>query len=368
MSDRRPPSQTAGFTNSPVGVARRVRRPKRAPWPIIELLDFAPATADVRAEVVAALSQPRKTLPCKLLYDDRGSKLFEQICQLPEYYPTRTELQIIRDHACKIAAAVGRRCLLVEYGSGSSLKTRVLLDHLNHPVGYVPIDISRGHLIHSSRALAASYPRLRVRPVCADYTAPFHLPAFDMDGPRRPARVVAFFPGSTIGNFEPQQARTFLTSLREVCGPGSGLLIGVDLKKDPAVLHAAYNDAAGVTAAFNLNLIERINRELGAGLDVRAFAHRAFYDPAAGRVEMHLVCDRRQHVDLGLGETISFAEGETIHTENSYKYTVAGFHGLAIEAGFRPVHVWTDPLNWFSLHYLMVECSAGVAERRRIRH
>lgn len=351
MSDRSRTPQPAVLTKS-TG-AGRPARPRRAHWPTIELLDFAPAVADVRAEIIAGLSQPRKTLPCKLLYDDRGSKLFEQICQLPEYYPTRTELQIIRDHACEIAAAVGGRCLLVEYGSGSSLKTRILLDHLRRPVGYVPIDISRGHLIHSSRALAASYPRLRVRPVCADYTAPFHLPAFDTDGPRRPARVVAFFPGSTIGNFEPQQARAFLKSLREVCGPDSGLLIGVDLKKDPAVLHAAYNDAAGITAAFNRNLIGRINREFGARLDTRAFAHRAFYNRAGGRVEMHLVSDRRQHLDLGFTETIAFAEGEIIHTENCYKYTIAGFHGLAIEAGFRPVHVWTDPLNWFSVHYLI---------------
>jgi dimethylhistidine N-methyltransferase len=278
--------------------------------------------------------------------------LFNQICEQPEYYPTRTELQITRDHADEIAAAIGAGCVLVEYGSGSSLKTRILLDHLREPTAYVPIDISREHLLRSSRALAASYPGLAVRPVWADYTGEFHLPTIDGRERRRGGRVVAYFPGSTIGNFEPTEARQFLESVRRVCGRGGSLLIGVDLKKDPSLLNAAYNDAAGVTAAFNLNLLTRINRELGANFDTSAFEHHAFFNAAAGRVEMHLVSRRRQRVELGDGASISFEPGETIHTENCYKYTLASFRALAAEAGYRPEQVWTDEAGWFSVHYL----------------
>jgi dimethylhistidine N-methyltransferase len=327
----------------------RPRRPRRVD---IQPLNFAPEPADLRAEVIDGLSRQRKALPCKLLYDERGSQLFNLICEQPEYYPTRTELQITRDHADEIAGEVGPGCVLVEYGSGSSLKTRILLDHLEDPAAYVPIDISREHLLHSSRALAASYPGLAVRPVWADYTGEFHLPIIDGRQRGRAGPVVAYFPGSTIGNFEPQEARRFLASVRRVCGPGGALLIGVDLKKDPQLLHAAYNDAAGVTASFNLNLLVRINRELRANFDVSAFAHRAFYNDDEGRVEMHLVSRRRQHVELGADMSISFEQGETIHTENCYKYTPSTFRALAAKAGYRTTRVWTDAAGWFSVHYL----------------
>jgi dimethylhistidine N-methyltransferase len=318
--------------------------------PAISLLDFEPAADDVRAEVIAGLASPRKTLPCKLFYDERGSQLFDEICQCPEYYPTRTELGIMRKHGHEMARVMGPQTLLVEYGSGSSLKTRVLLDHLPDAVGYVPIDISRNYLMHAARALAASYPQLPIRPVCADYTRPFWLPSFD---DASPARVVAYFPGSTIGNFEPEQALAFLKSVRTTCGRGSGLLIGVDLKKDPARLHSAYNDAAGVTAAFNLNLLRRINHNTGSNFDVSGFAHYAFYNPGLSRVEMHLISRRLQRVNLGEGQNFHFEQGESIHTESCHKYTLDSFAELAASAGYRHEAVWTDSPMWFSVQYFV---------------
>jgi dimethylhistidine N-methyltransferase len=326
--------------------------PPRLAGPTVQLLDFEPAADDVRAQVLAGLSQSPRTLPCKLFYDERGSQLFDAICQLPEYYPTRTELAIMRAHGPEIAAALGVNTLLVEYGSGSSLKTRILLDHLADPAGYVPIDISRSHLMHAARALAASYPTISVRPVCADYTRPFSLPTF---AERRPARVVGYFPGSTIGNFEPDAALAFLKSVRATCGAGSGLLIGVDLKKDPALLHAAYNDAAGVTAAFNLNILTRINRDIGSSFNPAAFAHYAFYNPRAGRMEMHLLSRRAQTVHLGAAASVHFDNGESIHTESCHKYTLDTFAALAAAAGYRRERVWTDSRAWFSVQYLVCQ-------------
>jgi dimethylhistidine N-methyltransferase len=257
----------------------------------------------------------------------------------------------MRKHGREMAQAMGRRALLVEYGSGSSLKTRVMLDHLPDAAGYVPIDISRNHLMHSARALAASYPQVSIRPVCADYTRPFWLPSFEDESP---ARIVAYFPGSTIGNFEPDQALSFLESVRTTCGPTSGLLIGVDLKKDPARLHAAYNDTAGVTAAFNANVLSRINHDIGSNFDVGAFAHYAFYNPLRSRVEMHLVSRRSQDVHLGGGLTVHFEDGESIQTENCHKYTLDSFEVLANAAGYRSEAVWTDSLGWFSVQYFSV--------------
>ena len=316
--------------------------------PPIEVLDFEPVAGDVRAEVIAGLSRPQKTLPCKLFYDERGSQLFDRICELPEYYPTRTELQILRDRAADIAAAVGPRAAIVEYGSGSSLKTRVLLDHCEDVAAYVPIDISRAHLLAAARAIATRYPDVVVRPVCADYTRAFSLPDLaDLS----PANTVAYFPGSTIGNFEPAQAVSFLRSMRETCGDDSHLLIGVDLKKDPAVLHAAYNDASGTTAAFNLNALAHLNREIGSDFDVAAFAHYAFYDPRAGRMEMHLVSRRDQHVSLGGGASVAFASGESIHTESCQKFTLASSARLADAAGYRQQAVWTDVDERFSVQW-----------------
>ncbi|HVF11165.1 MAG TPA: L-histidine N(alpha)-methyltransferase, partial [Abditibacteriaceae bacterium] len=251
----------------------------------IDFHDFEPQADCFREEVLHGLQQPQKELPCKYFYDERGSHLFDQICRLEEYYPTRTELAIMQEHAGAMAQLLGRGCLLIEYGSGSSLKTRVLLDHLAAPAAYVPIDISRAHLMRSAGRLAAAYPGLKVLPVCADYTTDFTLPTC-----HRPiARKAVYFPGSTIGNFDPTQAQNFLCHIAEICGVGGGLLIGIDLKKDACILEPAYNDARGVTAAFNLNLLRRINRELGADFQLDRFQHYAFYNEELGRIEMHLV-------------------------------------------------------------------------------
>lgn len=310
--------------------------------------DFAPAPDDFRSQVLHGLRQTRKQLPCKFFYDQRGSLLFDRICELDEYYLTRTELEILRRSAGEMATAVGPDCLLVEYGSGSSLKTGLLLDRLHNPAGYVPLDISREHLLEAAGRIAERYPALCVLPVCADYTRPFAVPHFD-----GAARTVVYFPGSTIGNFEPHDARAFLHATARRCGPGGGLLIGVDLKKDPALLHAAYNDAAGVTADFNLNLLERINRELAGSFDPRQFAHYAFYHPRLGRIEMHLLSLVAQTA-LAAGESFAFRQGETIFTESSYKYTLDEFASLAISGGWKVEQVWTDDNRMFSVQYLTV--------------
>jgi dimethylhistidine N-methyltransferase len=310
------------------------------------LHDHAPAHDDFAAEVLHGLRQSPRRLPCKFFYDRRGSELFDRICGLPEYYLTRTEVGILRRHARDMAAALGERCVLVEYGSGSSTKTRLLLDEIREPAAYVPLDISRDHLMEAARRLAGAYPVLRILPVCADYSRPFTLPR--VDGARR---TVVYFPGSTVGNLEPQEARAFLRATADRCGPGGGLLIGVDLKKDPAVLHAAYNDAAGVTAAFNLNVLRRINRELDGTFTPDRFAHYAFYDPRLGRIEMHLVSREGQSASVA-GERFGFREGETIFTESSYKYTLAEFQALAADGGWQVVRRWTDERQWFSVQYL----------------
>jgi dimethylhistidine N-methyltransferase len=312
----------------------------------LELCDLAPERASFLSDVLAGLSAPRKTLPCKYFYDERGSALFERICELEEYYPTRTELGILRRHAGAMAEALGPRCLLVEYGSGSSTKTRLLLERLVDPAAYVPVDISREHLLRSATALSAHHPRLPVRPVCADFTQPFALP--EVPGALRRA---VFFPGSTIGNFADAEARKLLAQVAEQCGPGGLLLIGVDLRKSRAILEPAYDDAKGVTAEFNLNLLRRINRELGARFDLAAFAHRAVWNAAEGRVEMHLVSRREQVVRIA-GRSIRFLRGESIHTESSHKYEIEGFAALAHEAGFEVLRVFTDPARLFSVQLL----------------
>jgi len=312
------------------------------------LHDLEPVTDDFKAEVLAGLRRPRKQLPCKFFYDQRGSELFDQICELEEYYLTRTETAILFRNVREIASVIGANCLLIEYGSGSSLKTRILLDHLESPAGYVPIDISRAHLLRAAHAIRLRHPRLHVVPVCADYTESLTLP----DSPRAPVRKVVFFPGSTIGNFDPWSARHFLAQARALAGPGSGLLIGVDLKKDPRLLHSAYNDAAGVTAEFNLNLLARINRELGADFAIDRFAHYAFYNPGPGRIEMHLLSLEEQTVHI-CGEAFNFTRGESIFTESSYKYTIEGFSRLAAEAGYRQTHCWMDAEKLFAVMYLV---------------
>lgn len=308
---------------------------------------YDPASAVFLADVLEGLSAPHKTLPCKYFYDERGSHLFDLICELEEYYPTRTETGIICANIDQIASLFDPGALVVEYGSGSSKKTRILLDRLPWISAYVPVDISREHLAASAEGLRSRYPHLEVLPVCADYTCAFELPEIDTP----PSRVIAFFPGSTIGNFHPDEAVGFLTGIRQLCGPDGGLLIGVDLKKDLPTLELAYNDRQGVTAAFNLNLLERINQEAGADFELGQFHHHAFYNPWHGRIEMHLasMCDQKAHVG---GRLIRFEAGETILTECSYKYTLPQFAALAEEARFKVEKVWTDDRSYFSVQYL----------------
>ncbi|PZP34489.1 MAG: L-histidine N(alpha)-methyltransferase [Roseateles depolymerans] len=298
------------------------------------------------ADLQRALARRPRAISPKYFYDETGSRLFEQICELPEYYPTRTELALLRAHAPDMAAQFGPQVQLVEYGAGALRKVRLLLDALPREcVQFVPLDISGPHLLAASSALAADYPGLALQPLVADFTRPHTLPAVP-SGVRR----VGFFPGSSIGNFTPDEADAFLRlAARELAG--GGLLIGLDLVKDPAVLHAAYNDAAGVTAAFNLNLLAHARRELGAEFPPDGFEHLAFYNPAYQRIEMHLRARRALEVQLG-GERYVFDEGETLHTEHSHKYTVSGFQALAQRAGFKPGKVWTDENGWFAVLWL----------------
>ena len=311
------------------------------------LHDLSPNLGSFLDDVLEGFSQPQKRLPAKYFYDERGSELFEAICELPEYYPTRTEISLMRAHAADIAAVIGSKALLIEYGSGSSTKTPILLDALQ-PACYVPIDISREQLIQSSLALAQARPELLVRAVCADYTRPFTLPALDDIDFRR---KLVYFPGSTIGNFNPAETNAFLRQIVPVIEDNGAALIGVDLKKDYAVLHAAYNDAAGVTAEFNLNVLRRINRELDGNIAIDHFRHHAFYDVNLGRIEMQLLSLRSQAVTIA-GNQFVFREGETIHTEISCKYTIEEFQRVARDAGLTPLGVWTDAANLFSVHYL----------------
>ena len=304
----------------------------------------AAADADFAADVLRGLTSRPKRLPPKYFHDAVGATLFERITRLPEYYPTRTELRILDENAASIAALLRPGAMLVEFGSGSSAKIRVLLRELRSLGAYVPVDICAEFLLSEAAALERDFPWLKVVPVPADFTRPFRLPPL-------PGPTLGFFPGSTIGNFDFAEARSFLGHAAQVLGDGAMLIVGVDLDKDPRVLHAAYNDAAGVTAEFNLNLLRRINRELGADFDLGRFEHRAFYDVAQKRIEMHLVSLGRQRVRIGT-TVIEFEAGETIHTENSYKYSVEGFQALARAAGWRPVTVWTDDARLFAVHTL----------------
>jgi dimethylhistidine N-methyltransferase len=308
----------------------------------------APAPQGMLAEVLQGLLASQKTLPPKLFYDATGAELFERICLQPEYYPTRTELAILEAHAGEIAALAGPRCALVEYGSGAGVKVRLLLDALEAPVAYVPIDISREQLERVAHDLAGDYPGVEIVPVAADYTTPIELPALPAG-----ARKLAFFPGSTIGNFHPTEAAAFLRRIRRTVGPAGALVLGVDRRKEARVLDAAYDDAAGVTAAFNRNILTRLNRELGATFDVECFAHRAFFNDAASRVEMHLVSLAEQRVEIA-GTTIHFALGETIWTESSYKYDEGALEELVSSAGFRVQREWTDDANRFWVVMLTV--------------
>ena len=293
----------------------------------------------------ALASRPRSISP-KYFYDEQGSRLFDRICELPEYYPTRTEVGILTANARNIAAQMGPQAEIVEFGAGSLHKVRLLLDAMERPARYLPIDISGEHLARCVATLQRDYPALDVQPVIADYTQRLLLPAAMPGAGLR----VGFFPGSTIGNFTPDEALHFLQVTGQVLR-GGALLLGADLVKDPAVLHAAYNDAQGVTAAFNLNLLARANRELGTRFVLEHFAHSAFYNAPLQRIEMHLVSRCRQQIAVG-GEAYEFEEGETLHTENSHKFTIDGLRALAVRAGFRPGPVWTDKDNLFSVHWL----------------
>jgi L-histidine N-alpha-methyltransferase len=299
-------------------------------------------------DVLEGLSQPRKSLPPKYFYDAPGSRLFERICRLREYYPTRVEVSVTRRNLSQIAGFAGRGAALLEYGTGEGVKTRLLIEALR-PSLYTPVDISQDALGRAVARLARAFPGLRIVPVRGDFSRPLAIPPL----PERARRVV-YFPGSTIGNLTPDEAHAFLKMTRAQVGNRGAMIVGVDLKKDANVLHAAYNDAQGVTAAFNLNLLARINRELGGNFDLRRFAHYAFYEPSAGRIEMHLVSTEQQAVTIG-AHRFSFERGESIHTENSYKYSIAEFQALAGKAGFRPAKVWTDARRWFSVHGLVAD-------------
>jgi L-histidine Nalpha-methyltransferase len=318
-----------------------------------------------RADVLRGLRGAKKELPCKYFYDEVGSALFDQITELEEYYPTRTELGIMQRHVAEMAGLLGPRCFLIEYGSGSSVKTRLLLNHMRDPAGYVPIDVSGEHLLRAADAVAEEYPEIEVLPLCADFTRPLCLPTCR----KRAARRVVYFPGSTLGNFTPGEATALLRQTAVLCGQGGGLLLGIDLRKDPRVMKAAYNDRRGVTAAFNRNILVRINRELGADFDIDQFAHRAVYDAVKGRIEMHLVSRRDQIVRVG-DMPFFFAAGESIHTENSHKYSLPALTNLADAGGFAVERTWTDERGYFSVAYLTLSHSEknGVAPGRTGGH
>ena len=298
-------------------------------------------------EVLRGLRSTPKQLSPTYLYDQRGSELFEQICAVPEYYVTRTETQILEDNAAQIADRIPDDALLVELGSGASTKTRLLLERLPSLAAYVPVDISRSHLLDAARRVATCYPNLEVLPVCADFTQTFTLPRPS----RKPSRVVVFFPGSTIGNFDPPEAIDLLRTMREIAGRDGGLLIGYDLVKDTDTLRRAYNDAAGVTAAFNLNVLARLNRELGANFELTAFRHEAVWLEWAHRIEMHLVSTCDQDVTIA-GESLSFATSERLVTEHCHKYSPESFATLAAAAGWNAAQTWTDPMGYFNVQYL----------------
>jgi dimethylhistidine N-methyltransferase len=306
----------------------------------------AAASDSFSDHVIAGLGDDPKWLSAKYFYDAAGSDLFEQITRLPEYYPTRTELKILRENARAISACIPLAAALIEFGTGSTRKARILLDAAPQIAAYVPVDISGEFLDQEAVNLRRDVPNIAILPVVADFTRDFELPPQIRSRPR-----VGFFPGSTIGNFEPEDAAEFLRQAGRILGAGATMIVGVDRIKDEAVLNAAYDDAAGVTAQFNLNILRRMNRELGGDFDLALFRHRAFYNVANHRIEMHLESLQDQTVTVA-GRAFQFRQGETIHTENSYKYTVESFRALAQDAGWRPVACWTDADDYFAVHAL----------------
>ena len=317
----------------------------------VAVLDLEPAKSDFLSETLAGLSRTPRTLPCKYFYDERGAALFQKICELPEYYVTRTETAILRLHAHEMAQCIGARCELIGLGTGAGTKTRILLEELEAPAVYIPIDISKEQLRQSTALFHQLFPQLEILPVCTDYLQPFDLP----DPLRTPARRIVYFPGSTIGNFEPREATEFLRRLVDLCGKDGGLLIGVDLQKDSDVLERAYNDSQGVTAQFNLNLLRRANRELDADFDLERWRHRAIYNSSVGRIEMHLISEIDQTVHVADREFHFERCGERIITEFSYKYTPEGFTALADGAGFDFARMWTDDARLFGVFYFTLK-------------
>lgn len=313
----------------------------------VDLVDLEPKTPTLLREVLIGLSRSQKTLPPKLLYDKRGSEIFEKICLLKEYYPTRAESEILKTFAGDICRMIGSDALIIEPGSGAGDKIRFLLPHLIEPKGYVPIEISKEILLRMTEELHTEFPSLNVLPVCADFSQDIELP---LTVDRVPGKKVIFFPGSTIGNFNPQDAIMFLRKFGNMIGQGGGLVIGVDLKKAPDVFKLAYDDPHGVTAEFNMNLLERLNREADAGFDLTNFEHQAFYNEKLSRVEMHLVSRIAQLVKVH-DLVIRFKEGETIHTESSYKYSVEEFSELCAKAGFKIKKHWKDSQHLFCVYY-----------------
>lgn len=317
----------------------------RRPLPDRGRIEGSPRSEFARDAIAGLAASPKRLSP-KYLYDEAGIRLFDCITQQPEYYPTRSEMEILRANAPAITALFRPGAALIEFGMGSGTKARILLSAAPTLASYVPVDIAAPSLAQEAAAIAQDFPAIAVLPVAADFTQRFKLPDTIREQPR-----VGFFPGSTLGNFEPHEASRFLVRAREILGPGAVLIIGIDLLKDPAILNAAYNDAEGVTAAFNLNLLTRMNRELGADFHADRFEHHAFFNRRHNRIEMHLASARRQRVHID-GETFDFRAGETIHTESSYKYSIESFGALARGAGWRPQATWTDAAGYFSVNAL----------------
>ncbi len=315
----------------------------------VAVLDLEPASSDFLGEVLAGLTSSPRTLPCKFFYDERGAELFQKICELPEYYITRAETQILARYGREMAAALAPNCELIGFGTGAGIKTRMLLEELENPIAYVPVDISKQRLLESAEELSRAMPALEILPVCADYLQELRLPTPS----RQPDRTAVYFPGSTIGNLEPEVARAFLGRVARLCAPHGGMLIGVDLKKSPGTIEPAYNDSAGVTADFNLNLLVRANRELGANFRLSRWRHRAVFNSEESRIEMYLISEAEQIVCIADRE-FHFAAGEKITTEFSYKHSRESFIRLAATAGFEFRRLWADDEELFGVFHFRV--------------
>jgi dimethylhistidine N-methyltransferase len=318
-----------------------------------EFLDLASIQKVEQSEILVGLRETPKKIHPKYLYDQEGSALFDQITECPDYYLTRKETWILKRYSHEIASYVGPHAFLLELGAGSSSKTRILLQAIPDPLVYIPVDISKDFLMDSARRLSQEFPRLQILPIAADYLKPFFIPRPLL---RDASRRLAFFPGSTFGNFEPDEAWTFLKTVAGHIGKGGLLLIGIDLVKDPAILEKAYNDSFGITAAFNLNLLKRMNREFKANFNLNSFAHKALYNRTERRIEMYLFSLKDQLVQFG-NTTLAFKQGETIHTENSYKFERKSFEYFIDQGGFSPLQRWNDPEEMFAVYLLEVKSS-----------